>query len=80
VDKFETERFISAIALAGGRTLIPKNAFSWRVPHPMVLRVRVLTFFQPGTPGIGWAMGRKRKPQVEKRNLGQPARGVKTAA
>ena len=36
---------------AGGRTLIPKNAFSWRVPHPMVLRVRVLTIFQPGAPG-----------------------------
>jgi hypothetical protein len=35
----------------GGRTLIPKNAFSWRVPHPMVLRVRVLTFFEPGAPG-----------------------------
>jgi hypothetical protein len=36
---------------AGGRTLTPKNAFSWRVPHPMVLRVRVLAFFEPGTPG-----------------------------
>jgi len=36
---------------AGGRTLIPKNAFSWRVPHPMVLRVRVLTFCQPGAAG-----------------------------
>jgi hypothetical protein len=45
--------------VVGGRTLIPKNAFSWRVPHPMVLRVRVLTFFQPGAPGRGWAMGRK---------------------
>jgi hypothetical protein len=48
----EGELDLSPDFQAGGRTLIPKNAFSWRVPHPMVLRVRVLTFFQPGAPGI----------------------------